>query len=55
MLATQELFEFNEHDLVHIDFDEEEKCWTDTKDSDIWKDVTCMKAYCQSAREQGRK
>jgi hypothetical protein len=43
VLATQELLEFNEHDLVHIDFNEEEKCWTDTKDSDIWKDVTCMK------------
>jgi hypothetical protein len=43
VLATQELLEFDNHNLVHIDFDEEEKCWTYTKDIDIWKDVTCMK------------
>jgi hypothetical protein len=43
VLAAQELLEFYEHNLVHIDFDEEEKCWTDTKDIDIWKDLTCMK------------
>ncbi len=42
-LAAQELFEFGEHDLISIDSDEEEKCWTDTRDSDIWKDVTCVK------------
>jgi hypothetical protein len=29
--------------LVHIDFDEEERCWMDVKDINIWKDITCMK------------
>jgi len=43
VLVVQELLEFDEHDLVHIDSDEEEKCWMDTRDSDIWKDITCMK------------
>jgi hypothetical protein len=43
MLAVQELFEFGEHDLISTDFDEEEKCWTNTRNTDIWKDVTCMK------------
>ncbi len=42
-MVVQELLEFDEHDLVHIDSDEEEKCWMDTRDSDIWKDITCMK------------
>jgi hypothetical protein len=42
-LVAQELFEFSEHDLIYTNFDEEEGCWTDTKDSDIWKVVTCMK------------
>jgi len=43
VLATQELLEFDDHVLVHIDFDEEKKCWTDTKDINIWKDITYMK------------
>jgi hypothetical protein len=42
-LAIQELFEFGEHDLISTDSDEEEKCWMDTRDNDIWKDLTCMK------------
>ncbi len=42
-MAAQELFEFGEHDLSSINSDEEEKCWIDTRDSDIWKDITCMK------------
>ncbi len=42
-MAAQELFESNEHDLISTDVDEEEKCWTYTRSSDIWKDVTCMK------------
>jgi hypothetical protein len=42
-LVAQELFEFDEHDLIHTYFDVEEKCWTNTRDNDIWKDVTCMK------------
>jgi hypothetical protein len=37
------LLEFDEHNLVNTNSDEEEKCWTDTKDIDIWQDVTCMK------------
>jgi len=43
VLAAQELFESCEHDLISTDSDEEEKCWTDTRDNDIWKDVTSMK------------
>jgi hypothetical protein len=44
-LAAQEVFEYGEHDLISTNFDEEEKCWIDIRDSDIWKDVTCMKLY----------
>jgi len=29
--------------LISIDSNEKEKCWTDTRDSDIWKDITCLK------------
>jgi hypothetical protein len=43
VLVAQELLEFDEHDLVHTNFDEEEECWMGTKDIDIWKDITCMK------------
>ncbi len=43
VLATQELFEVGEHNRISTDSDEKEKCWTNTRDSDIWKDVTCMK------------
>jgi hypothetical protein len=39
VLAAQELFEFGEHDLISTDSDEEEKCWTDTRNIDIWKDA----------------
>jgi hypothetical protein len=42
VLAVQELFEFGDHDLGHTDSNEEEKCWMDTKDIDIWKNATCM-------------
>jgi hypothetical protein len=45
VLAAQELFEFGEHDLISPNFDEEEKCWTDIRNNDIWKDVTCN--YCR--------
>ncbi len=41
-MTTQKLFESGEHDSISIDFDEEEKCWTDTRNNDIWKDVICM-------------
>jgi len=43
VLAAQELLECDEHDLVHTDFNGEEKCWMHTRDNDIWKDITCMK------------
>jgi hypothetical protein len=42
VLAAQELFEFGDHDLGCTDSDEEEKCWMDTKDIDIWKNTTRM-------------
>jgi hypothetical protein len=29
--------------ILSTNSDEEEKCWTDTRNSDIWKDVMCMK------------
>jgi len=35
VLAIQELSEFGDHDLGHTNFDAKEKCWMDTKDSDI--------------------
>jgi hypothetical protein len=38
VLAIQGLSKFGDHDLGHIDFDEE-KCWTNTKDINIWKDT----------------
>jgi hypothetical protein len=43
VLAAQELFEYGECDLIYTNSNEDEKCWTDTRDNDIWKDVTCMK------------
>jgi len=42
VLAAQELFESSEHDLISTGSDEEDKCGADTRNSDIWKDVTCM-------------
>jgi hypothetical protein len=35
VLAAQELFEFGEHDLIYTSSDEKQKCWTNTRDSDI--------------------
>jgi hypothetical protein len=35
VLVAQKLLEFDEYDFVHINFDEEQKCWIDTKDIDI--------------------
>jgi hypothetical protein len=43
VFATQKLFEFGEHDLIYTNFYEEDTWWTHTRDSDIWKDITCMK------------
>jgi len=34
-LVAQELFKFGEHDLISTNSNEEKKCWTDTRDSDI--------------------
>jgi len=42
VLAVKELFEFGDHELGHINFNEEETCWMDTKNINIWKDTTCM-------------
>ncbi len=42
MLVAQQLFESNEHDLISTGPDEEDECGTDTRNNDIWKDVTCM-------------
>jgi hypothetical protein len=35
VLATQELLKFDDHDLAHINSNEEEKCWTNIKDIDF--------------------
>ncbi len=37
------MLEFDDQESIHTVFDEKEKCWIDTKDIDIWKDVICMK------------
>ncbi len=42
MLTAQELSEFGDHNFDHIDFDEEEECWMDTEDIDLWNDTTCL-------------
>jgi hypothetical protein len=43
VLVAQKLFESSEHDLISTDFDEKERCWIDTRNNDIWKDVISMK------------
>jgi hypothetical protein len=48
VLAAQELFEFDDQDLADIDFNEKGKCWINTKDVDIWKDVICMRLLNES-------
>ncbi len=48
MLATQELLKFDDQDLTHTDSDEKDKCWTNTKDIDFWKDIICMKLLNES-------
>ncbi len=35
MLAIQEFLKFDDHDLAHINFDEEGKCWINTKDIEL--------------------
>jgi hypothetical protein len=42
VLVAQELFKSGEHDLISTSSDEDDKCGTDTRNNDIWKDVTCM-------------
>ncbi len=42
-MVAQELFESSEHDLISTYYDEEENCWANIRNNDIWKDVTCMK------------
>ncbi len=41
-MVAQKLFEVGEHDLISTNSDNEDKCWIDTRNNDIWKDVTCM-------------
>jgi len=42
VLATQELSKFGDHELGHIESDEEETYGMDTRNVDIWKDTTCL-------------
>jgi len=42
VLAARKLFESGEHDLISTGSDEEDKYGTNTRNNDIWKDVTCM-------------
>ncbi len=42
MLAAQWFFESGEHDLNSVDPDEEDECGADSRNNDIWEDVTCM-------------
>jgi len=42
VLAVQRLFEFGEHDLQSVDPDEKDECGADSRNTDIWEDVTCM-------------
>ncbi len=43
VLAVQRLLESGEHDFQSADLDEEEECGADSRSSDIWEDVSCMK------------
>ncbi|CAK9228771.1 unnamed protein product [Sphagnum troendelagicum] len=42
VLAAQRLFESGEHDLNSVDPDEEDECGANSRNNDIWDDVTCM-------------
>jgi hypothetical protein len=42
VLATQELSEFGDHELGHIESNEKETRGMDTRSIDIWKDATCL-------------
>jgi len=42
VLDAQELSEFGDHELGHIEFSEEETREMDTRSIDIWKDATCL-------------
>jgi hypothetical protein len=43
VLAAQRLLESGEHDSQSADLDEEEECGANSRRSDIWEDVNCMK------------
>jgi hypothetical protein len=43
VLAAQRLLESGEHESQSADLDEEEECGADSRSSDIWEDVSCMK------------
>ncbi len=42
MLAAQDLSEFGDHGLVHIEPNEEGTYEMDTRNIDIWEDATCL-------------
>jgi len=42
VLAAQELFEFGNHELGHINLGEHETCGMDTKNINIWEDTVYM-------------
>jgi hypothetical protein len=42
VLEAQRLLESGERDLQSADPDEEDECGVDSRNSDIWEDVTCM-------------
>ncbi len=42
MLATQDLSEFGDHGLIHIEPNEEGTYEMDTRNIDIWEDTTCL-------------
>ncbi len=42
VLAAQRLLESGERDLQSANPDEEDECGADSRNSDIWEDVTCM-------------
>ncbi len=42
VLEAQRLLESGERDLQFADPNEEDECGVDSRNSDIWEDVTCM-------------
>jgi hypothetical protein len=42
VLATQQLFEYGEHDLLPTGSNEEDEWGVNTRHQDIWEDVPCL-------------